>query len=41
LSRELQAPIVTAVARKGRGIAELKELIIEVAEESAADYELA
>lgn len=40
LSQELQAPIVTAVARKGRGINELKDMIIDVAEENTVKYEL-
>lgn len=41
LSRELHVPVMTAVARRGRGIEELKDLIIKAAEESAANYELA
>ncbi len=41
LSQELQVPIVTAVARKGQGIAEIKDMIIDLAEENAVNYELA
>jgi ferrous iron transport protein B len=41
LSQELHAPVMTAVARKGQGLAELKEMIIAVAQEKAANYELA
>jgi len=41
LSQALQVPIVTAVARRGQGIAELKELMIKSAKESTANYDFA
>lgn len=41
LSRTLQVPITTAVARKGRGIKEIKELMVNFPQQETMPYELA
>jgi len=40
LSQILQAPVITAVARKGRGIKEIKELILNSLQQYTMPYEL-
>lgn len=41
LSRTLQVPVITAVARKGRGIKEIKELMVNFRQQKTMPYELA
>ena len=41
LSRTLQVPVVTAVARKGRGMKEIKELMVNSHQRETMPYELA
>ena len=41
LSDTLQVPVVTAVARKGRGIKEIKDLMVAAPQQSSMPYEYA
>jgi ferrous iron transport protein B len=41
LSQTLQVPVVTAVARKGRGIKEIKELMVNSDQQKTMPYEFA
>ena len=41
LSQTLQVPVVTAVARKGRGLKEIKELMVNSDQQKTIPYELA
>jgi ferrous iron transport protein B len=40
LSQALKVPVVTAVARKGRGISEIKDLMVRTAGQKTTAYEL-